>query len=281
MNGMLQVLYKRGLLKMVNAFEVTNIKECQPSDTVITTNVIFPGSNLEWNSDDKAFVYLLGKTSLIHLNREEEEIFADIHKNARYKINRAEKRDPIQCYVTDSPSDVQLQQFVTFFNSFAKHKQIQAANLERLKSFRDRQAIIYSYVTDEKDRLLCAHIHYIVNNYSCLLYSASARFENSQIRNMIGRANRLLHWQDIKLAKAKGLTWYNFGGISTNEKDIPHQKINQFKMEFGGQIVDVLTSVYGITMFGKCAAFLYKLKAKHRPEYITQETVNKHSTYSH
>ncbi|MBC5637997.1 peptidoglycan bridge formation glycyltransferase FemA/FemB family protein [Ornithinibacillus sp. BX22] len=278
---MLQVLYKRGLLKMVNAFEVTNIKECQPSDTVITTNVIFPGSNLEWNSDDKAFVYLLGKTSLIHLNREEEEIFADIHKNTRYKINRAEKRDPIQCYVTDSPSDVQLQQFVTFFNSFAKHKQIQAANLERLKSFRDRQAIIYSYVTDEKDRLLCAHIHYIVNNYSCLLYSASARFENSQIRNMIGRANRLLHWQDIKLAKAKGLTWYNFGGISTNEKDIPHQKINQFKMEFGGQIVDVLTSVYGITMFGKCAAFLYKLKAKHRPEYITQETVNKHSTYSH
>lgn len=270
---MLQVSYNRGFLKMINGFEVTDINECKSGDTVITTNVIFPGKQIECHLHEVAGVILVGKTSLIDVDRKEEEIFADIHKNTRYKINRAEKRDPIHYHVTDFPTDDQLQQFVVFFNNFAKHKRIQGANLERLKSFRDQHAIVLSYITDNQERILCTHIHYIVDDYSCLLYSASARFENSQIRNLIGRANRYLHWQDIKLAKAKGLKWYNFGGISTDKKDIPHQTINQFKMEFGGQLVDVLTRMYGSTVLGKCAVFLYKMKAKNRPEYISKENL--------
>ena len=72
-----------------------------------------------------------------------------------------------------------------------------------------------------------------------LFYSASLfrELDNSAIRNRIGRANRLLHWQDMLHFKAGGISVYDFGGWYAGDSDLERLRINKFKEEFGGQIV--------------------------------------------
>jgi len=53
-------------------------------------------------------------------------------------------------------------------------------------------------------------------------------------RNLIGRANRWLHYQDMRRFKAKGFALYDFGGYAKDSGDVDLQRINQFKEGFRG-----------------------------------------------
>jgi lipid II:glycine glycyltransferase (peptidoglycan interpeptide bridge formation enzyme) len=69
-----------------------------------------------------------------------------------------------------------------------------------------------------------------------LLYSAShfRTSANSEERNAIGRANRLLHWHEIETLGRAGYTTYDLGGIPINDTDPEKNAIARFKSEFGG-----------------------------------------------
>ncbi|WP_102273049.1 hypothetical protein [Cytobacillus massiliigabonensis] len=214
---------------------------------------------------------LLEPTYLIDLSMDEDEILKRIHKNTRYKINRAATRDELHYVELTSPSDNQINDFKEFYNPFAREKNIRECDMTKLKALRDQEALVISYIEDSGYRILCYHVYFVAGTQGYLLYSASRRFEKDGVdnRNLIGRANRYLHWRDILSFKQKGCKWYNFGGKILNPSDKSGQNINEFKLSFGSIHAHDLRIYYSKSLKGKIFLFLLRLKLilKENPEY--------------
>ena len=69
------------------------------------------------------------------------------------------------------------------------------------------------------------------------LQQCSLRLPGSAARNLIGRANRYLIWNDLLRYKDQGLKWFDFGGWYEGTTDPALLRINEFKKGFGGQVM--------------------------------------------
>ncbi|GGA72925.1 hypothetical protein [Ornithinibacillus halotolerans] len=265
---MVKVHYKRGIVNMMDIYGSTNTNLSVEADIIISSRVLFPNDESTVSFKEKGILHSYGKTLVIDVHRPEDEIYKEIHKNTRYKINRASKRDPILYFELTSPTDEEINAFLQFFNEFAAHKNIPKGNLQRLTGLRDQNALMISYMTDENFNPLCYHAYVLTDTYGSLLHSASARFQNSQERNMIGRANRYLHWLDIKSFRRLGLKWFDFGGYFVDAKEEGEQHINRFKEEFGGHVVDEEKKFQPISLLGKLIVLLFWLKTRKRPDIL-------------
>ncbi len=180
------------------------------------------------------------KTQLIDLSRSEGELFDSLSSNTRYKINRAE-REGLHARVETSPSKEELSKYTGFYDEFAGQKGLPESNVCKLASFAAAGALALSSVVDATGKLLAAHAYVsdIETRRVRLLYSAS-HFRSSQEsaeRNLIGRANRLLHWQEICEFKRLGYVFYDLGGLPMDDSDPAKNAIARFKLEFGGDHV--------------------------------------------
>ena len=75
----------------------------------------------------------------------------------------------------------------------------------------------------------------------------------------MARANKRLHWEDMKLFKERGVSLYDWGGIS--DPDHPNG-IDAFKMKFGGKPLTYYNVLKGITVLGRLGIRVMKLKNK-------------------
>lgn len=265
---MIKVQYKRGIVRIMDIYSSAAKDNSSSVDIIISSNVLFPTQERSLPHYRRGYLHSYGKTLVIDLSRPEKEIYADIHKNARYKINRARKRDPINYYELQAPTNDEIKDFLAFFDRFAKYKKLPKGNIGRLKGLRDQGSLIISYMTDGEGNVLCYHAYLKADTYCSLLYSASARFDNAEIRNMIGRANRCLHWEDIKSFRNMGYKWFDFGGLFVDTDASGEVSINRFKMEFGGQVIDVDKRIYSLSFIGKLTTFVFWLKMRKRPEFL-------------
>ena len=96
------------------------------------------------------------------------------------------------------------------------------------------------------------HSYFVYGNRCRPIYSASHyRYTNdTQMRSLIGRANRWLHWQDMLKFKEIELCNYDWGGWHTGNDSVL-LKINKFKESFGGVQTTVYDARYGITLLGR------------------------------
>lgn len=71
------------------------------------------------------------------------------------------------------------------------------------------------------------------------LIAASMRFgADAHGNNLVGYGNRLIVWEAIKYAKAKGIKQYDMGGYYTGTEKLEElEGINAYKMTFGPQLV--------------------------------------------
>jgi lipid II:glycine glycyltransferase (peptidoglycan interpeptide bridge formation enzyme) len=79
---------------------------------------------------------------------------------------------------------------------------------------------------------------------------------------MIGRANRLLHWDDIRYFKNQGYSIYDLGGISIDVADKERQAINKFKECFGAVQVKEYKSFIPVTFKGFACLFFKRIMGK-------------------
>jgi lipid II:glycine glycyltransferase (peptidoglycan interpeptide bridge formation enzyme) len=95
----------------------------------------------------------------------------------------------------------------------------------RAASVNNEKIVFHSYVTT------CGRAR--------LLHSASLfrESDDSAYRNLVGRANRLLHWDDICYFKNEGCRTYDLGGISMDKSNMETQAINKFKESFGAAVI--------------------------------------------
>jgi len=267
---MFSINYKRGIFKITEDIGFgTSLNENIKTDIYMRQELLLSAPlNYEFNILKGSF-RLLRPNYLIDLTKEESEIFKKIHKNTRYKINRAMNRDELSYFELTHPTDVEIAEFSAFFYPFAKERNIRSCDVKKLKAIRDQGALVISYMADKNNRVLCYHVHHKEVEQGYLIYSASKRYEknDSSNRNLIGRANRYLHWKDIQSFKEKGCEWYNFSGMIFENEGIGGQNVNNFKLEYGPTTGYDSRTFFAKSIIGRIGVIFLYLKKKNSAEF--------------
>lgn len=173
-------------------------------------------------------------TLFIDLNNDEETIYDKINKTVKYEINRCQKEEfYFEVFQSSMINKFLLNDFEIVYNNMYKDK--------GLKNILDKKMVI-DYIKNDnfiltvakrEDDIYVYHAYTFDNNNVRLLYSCSnfRKLENKKAE--IGRANKFLHWEDIKFFKSIGIKKYDFGGISSIDNP---NGIDKFKMNFNGEI---------------------------------------------
>jgi hypothetical protein len=205
------------------------------------------------------------QTPFIDLTRSEDALFADIKSDARTKIRRATAKDRVTCRAFEGAAASRTDAtFVTFFNEFARGKGLGTITAALLGAYAEAGVLDLSCASVEGDEAqLVWHAHYRSATHARLLHSASLYRASSDpgFRNLVGRANRLLHWADVRRFKAGGLRVYDFGGWYGGDSDAEKLSINRFKAEFGGRIVQTFDCERGVSPRGVLFVEAKRLRA--------------------
>ncbi|MDF2685617.1 MAG: hypothetical protein K0S55_798 [Clostridia bacterium] len=215
------VVKKRGIKTITTWFyDGTELNE--PHDIVMHVEAIKKPENVI----NKEF-----KTIVIDLSKNEDDLYNNLDKQCKQEIRRA-LRDGIKYECLDSIDlkDEKLNKYIEFYNNFARKKNISDCEGELLKELRDNNLLFISNASLNDDILVC-NIYVADETHSRHIYSASLRYFSVN-PNLVGRANRMLHWKDILYFKKRNIMIYDMGGISYKEELI---NITRFKLQFGGE----------------------------------------------
>lgn len=180
-------------------------------------------------------------------------------KTVSYEIRRA-KKEEIICEISDN-----FVEFITFYNSFAKKKDLKSLNQLTIESLKPNLLLTTAKKTDGE--IIVYHSYIIDNNIKRirLLHSCSKihsdSTDNSE-KNLIGRSNKLLHLEDMIIFNKRGYNIYDFGGYALGSNDSTLIGINKFKDSFGGVLIEEsIFEAYPIYMLKKVIT-KFKLLAK-------------------
>lgn len=193
------------------------------------------------------------------LRMSSEEIFMSFSKNYRYEINRARKED-IKCIVYKSND---LENNIYLLNEFKKEYD-DFVNLKKIKNAYNELAM-NQYIKTNSVMLTKAFrndINYAQHIYVCdeknvrLLYSVSNFRTRGLDSNLIGRANKYLHFYDIEYFCKNGFEKYDWGGVHSKDAS---DGVDKFKREFGGDECSYYNILVGKSFVGKIAIKLIEL----------------------
>ena len=212
----------------------------------------------------KAFSLQEGFTMILDLSKTEEELFSLIGKTNRYQINRAKTKDDIICYNMLEPGEYNLnavEDFISFHNIFAQSKHLPGITIKNLEQYINSKNLCIR-AAKKDDEIIVMHLYDYTEKLARLFYSCSLFRNNddSDYRSMLGRANRLLHWDDMIYLKQRGLSVYDFCGWYGGKTDKEKLKINEFKESFSGEVKQEYSYVVPITFKGYIWGFIRSIK---------------------
>lgn len=165
----------------------------------------------------------------------EDAITEPFVNTCRYHIRRADSKDGLRAEFITEPES-RLDEFCDYFDAFAKQKSIDPTSREWLEQARKAGQLVLTSASCQ-DAVLAWHAYFVSGNLSWLEHSASSfRDVGPEHRNLVGRANRWLHWRDMLGFKASGITRYDWGGMFQDESTPERAGINNFKRGFGGRL---------------------------------------------
>ncbi|MBB6631972.1 hypothetical protein [Clostridium algidicarnis] len=189
-----------------------------------------------------------------------EEIFKGFSKNYRYEINRA-KKENVEC-VTYNSVDLKnntnlLRSFKQEYDEFVKLKGIENTynDLGMEQYIQSGNVILTKAFKDNVD--YAQHVYVCDKETARLLYSVSNFRTEGVDSNLIGRANKYLHWYDIQYLHDCKVNILDWGGISSIDNP---NGVDKFKREFGGHECSYYNVIIGKSIIGKIAVSLMKLK---------------------
>jgi lipid II:glycine glycyltransferase (peptidoglycan interpeptide bridge formation enzyme) len=171
--------------------------------------------------------------------------------NCKNKINKATRQN-ITIKINQNYDAYDKMQ-----RSFREKKGIgEAESIEILKKYGTL------FVAEIEGDVLAGIFYLEDNNVIRGWYGATKRLEaDKETQKVISTANRLIDWEAIKYAKAKGIKVYDNGGYYTGKKKDPQkEKINQYKRSLGGKLITNYIYEKDYSIRYKIAKKIYKLK---------------------
>jgi len=179
-----------------------------------------------------------------------------MNKGARYEIRRAATDGLVYEYCS-SPDVATVDAFCGFYNTFAAQKGLAKAPRTRMLLVSRSGALSLSRVSLGHETLVW-HAYLTVGSRARLTHSASLYRGTADVarRQLIGRANRFHHWQDIICLRAHGIATLDLGGWYPGTENSQLLQINKFKEEFGGHVVRGFNCTRGITLRGRLVLWI-------------------------
>lgn len=176
------------------------------------------------------------RTLISDLTEDEDQILSHFSKNCRYEVRRAE-RENVVCTTVFGKNITQeeIDRFADFFGDFWESKGIPYTEKEKcraqIRQYADAGAFALTKACVD-GKILVYHT-YIVGDNRVRLYQSASQFrtDDTVSTNLIGYANRYLHYQDMLWFKSQKKESYDWGGAGMNE-DV--ESITKFKESFGG-----------------------------------------------
>lgn len=195
------------------------------------------------------------KTIFVDLKGTDDEIIMGFKSNTRNEVRRAIKDN----YCAEQVKDPEL--FVSFYNSFAKERNLPSISIKDITKW----PLFQIYKVVYHDNILCMHVNIFDDELKIarLLYSASARFDETINRKEVGISNRFLHYWEMINFKKQGFYLYDFAGVTDNPKEVELYNISNFKRSFGGEEKEVyFIYSYPLYFLLKCRNIYRSIKNK-------------------
>ena len=185
-------------------------------------------------------------TFVVDLERSQDEWLAAMTADYRRKIRKAEASG-VRVDVHERTSGAPIREFVGVYNAFAASRGIQRVNSATIaKMFEGRNATLL--VSRRGDEILNYLLLYTAGAAALFMHGVS----NTQANDGAGQ---YIHLQAMRHLKAKGVSWYDFGGVrATGEEN----GIYTFKQRFGGSFVGLGEEHRCSGRFVRAAEYLMK-----------------------
>jgi hypothetical protein len=199
---------------------------------------------------------------VLDLDDDEDGILGQMEYETRRQIRRAADRDLVEASGQTHPTKADVDAFADFYDRFAAVREVAPVFRPRLYALAAGGGLALTTATGEDGEPLVAHAYVAVRGRGCMLYSgsAAAMSGDNRERNRIGRANRYLHWHDIRLFKELGFDLYDFGGLDVDERTPKTANIAAFKRGFGGRVVPVWSMTKARSLRGAAARRILSLR---------------------
>lgn len=173
-------------------------------------------------------------TKFISLRGTEDEIFDLMGKNTKHKIKRAISEGGLRFSTIEDPAEVR-----ELYNEFARGKGRPPLDERTFRAYWPKMLATKMSV-DHAPLVMHAFLVDPSLQRANHLYSASLfrSTDDGERRNLIGRANRALHYLNMLNFKDRGLTNYDLGGYAKGTQDPELVEVNEFKDSLGGELVE-------------------------------------------
>jgi hypothetical protein len=195
-------------------------------------------------------------TKVVDLSPSYETLFDSFSKHTRRKIKQGSKES------FQFEWDVSELELIDVYSRFARDNNLPEVEKRLIDAYwpdmkvtkltyHGRTLVLHSLIVDKEARR------------ACMLHDAAMfrQMPDQRHKNLIGFANRYLHFLDMMHLKDMGITSLDLGGYARDTKDPHLQNINEFKDGFGGELVEMSNYV-------SYPLHLYRLLSRrmHRPD---------------
>ena len=195
------------------------------------------GLNVYWNVKSQDKSNIPGIKSISHtielaLEQDAETIIANFSKQIRQQARIAET-EGISCSFDNNDIDT----FVPFFNDFARKRNTNLVSHRRIEEIGSSIQLSFAFYNGE---VLAAHSYLVDKEVGMVRHhhAATRRLDEQIDKNLIERANKYLTTQNIMYYKQQGYKIFDFGGYAKDTTDEGLKGINNYKLLFGGKVVE-------------------------------------------
>lgn len=196
------------------------------------------------------------------LTKSEEILYSEIKsKNFKYEIRRSE-RDNIEIRYLSAKEILQEEDLMSRFKKcydkmFAQKGKNASMNLNAMRSYANENALLMSIAYLDGEPVVF-HSYVRGDNRVRFFHSCSTFRSEPQLAQIIGRANKRLHWEDWKYLKERGVQLYDWGGVFAFDSE---DGIDKFKMTFGGKPIDYYNATIPTSFAGKILLKIKKMRS--------------------
>ncbi len=165
------------------------------------------------------------------LDKSEDELIDAMHKNTRYSIRLAEKREIKTEIVTES-FEKYFEDFYGLMTETAKRNGFSLHPKEYYKGIFENlhKSNAYLSVARYGEKILVIDLVIVFGKIANNIFGGSSSDEKTRMPSYLAQ------WEAIRYAKKLNCNYYNFGGISTEDKTYKGwEGLTFFKKKFGGE----------------------------------------------
>jgi len=178
------------------------------------------------------------ETLHVDLTQSQEDLWRGVHPKTRERINRATKRDGLTITRSDAPGLAEVDALIRAYDPFAAERGLARADRDSLEQFRKAGVLSVSKISHPTHGDLVFHAIVVTPGRARGLISVIERSAVERAEGpLLGRANRMLFWDDISHFRRRGIPLYDWGGLYQKGDDPALARIAEFKLGFGGRVV--------------------------------------------